>query len=155
MRRLFGQSYKALVWVLLPLALYGGSPVLGCLCANGQTKLFCSQLLGGGCQDCSERAADSKPSAVRSPTTHRCCHGAAAASTLTARPLSCCRLLIGAPTTTPESVSFTIAWPVLGVLGILSESTPSVAPPSDSATFALATSSPVLDRVIAHCRLLI
>lgn len=33
----------ALMWALVPLTVFGSAPRMGCICANGQHKLFCQR----------------------------------------------------------------------------------------------------------------
>jgi len=44
----FRQNYLCAVvmWGMIPLALFSGLPATGCVCANGQYKLFCAGALG-------------------------------------------------------------------------------------------------------------
>ncbi len=45
----FGVQMSSVVaWGMLPLVLISGMPNASCICANGQRKLFCPMLWGGG-----------------------------------------------------------------------------------------------------------
>ena len=47
---------KVLMWAMIPLIVFGSMPRMGCICADGQHKIFCQRHLqgnrSGGCVCC-------------------------------------------------------------------------------------------------------
>lgn len=67
----------AFVWALVPFTVVSGIPRIGCLCADGQHKLFCGKQLATAC--CANGAAQS--------SACPCCHNAGLAKP--AKPAAC------------------------------------------------------------------
>lgn len=63
----------ALVWALVPLTAFGSLPRMGCICANGEHKIFCER----------HRSRDGKARCV-------CCHGPATTGGFSGEK-ACCR----------------------------------------------------------------
>jgi hypothetical protein len=155
----------AALWAMMPVTLVSGMPRLGCICANGQYKLFCERLLhfGGphegqpsptsGCCCCRKSHAD-RHAAMKS-VAECCCHAAGGASARL-RAQSCCKPVIGMPTVAPAVLR--ILAPDLG--GQMSLVCPldflQPAPVvTSSAGMARNPELPVPDLIIAHQVLLI
>ena len=70
MNRLRKQLSSWVVWGMVPLAVWGGTPSTACVCANGRIKLFCSHRCEGGHEH-------SQPADAESCGTHQqaCCCG--------------------------------------------------------------------------------
>lgn len=106
------------VIVLIPLTLFGGRPVAGCLCADGHFSPACS-----GHQDCN-RAAEHRSQLGGCPRCRRashadngklkkaCCRHAASSprrqTQLGSTTPSCCRPLNLSPMTTAAKVQFEV-----------------------------------------------
>src|SRR5882672_7391185 len=72
-----------LMWAMIPFIVFGSLPRMGCICADGQHKIFCQRHLqgakAGGCVCCERQtaAADAfgtEKSSVPSGR-HSCCQG--------------------------------------------------------------------------------
>jgi hypothetical protein len=87
MRFCRNQIGAAIMWGMIPLALWGGLPGTGCICANGQYKFFCAGSLGRvGCDSGRNAASASQSAGCTCPhcrgiattdaaeTSHACCH---------------------------------------------------------------------------------
>ncbi len=71
----------AIVFVLMPLALWGGRPISGCICADGHFEPVCKASLGAGAS-CDSHKVDASRSAGHGKAS--CCQQSSKART------SCC-----------------------------------------------------------------
>lgn len=129
---------------MLPLALWALSPYQGCECADGTVKLICLQLLGGDCSHC--RSGDGSEAA--------CCQ----AGNQTQLPgegstQHSCHMIAGDVTVQPEASPLLIGVELPALL--LAADTVVAAPIALAAPADAESPAPPLDRVIAHCRLVI
>lgn len=88
MRRFRKKLSIAVLWAMIPLTVLGSTPHTGCICANGQYKLFCGRHVQGSCQ----RGADALVPEGGCICCHRS-HGRPVAKTINHRervPLTCC-----------------------------------------------------------------
>ena len=49
MRRFRSKSSIVVLWAMIPLAVLGSMPRMGCICADGRYKLFCERHAKGSC----------------------------------------------------------------------------------------------------------
>jgi hypothetical protein len=155
-----------MMWALIPLTVVGSLPRIGCICANGNHKLFCQRHLNRRCLDHSESAGNSALCACcyKSAATHAsrpttslsravagCCHHNHRPSNEKSVKAGCCTPLVGIPVLPP--VAQNVAAPDLSAAqALLIDTIDLLAMP---ATFPTRVSVrnpdlPVPDLVIAH-----
>jgi len=68
---------KVLMWATIPLIVFGSMPRMGCICADGQHKMFCQRHLQGnrtgGCVCCQGLKAAADGCAAKHSATQGCC----------------------------------------------------------------------------------
>jgi len=75
-----GNTLSAIfVWVMIPLTLLSGTPLGGCVCANGQHRFFCQRLNSGNGDSASTTACS-------------CCHIQSGPNAAANRRSTCCAL---------------------------------------------------------------
>jgi hypothetical protein len=71
---------KVLMWAMIPLIVVGSMPRMGCICADGQHKMFCQRHLQGnrtgGCVCCQGQKAVADGCATKHSPTQGCCQSA-------------------------------------------------------------------------------
>jgi len=75
---------KVLMWAMIPLIVFGSMPRMGCICADGQHKMFCQRHLqgsrSGGCVCCQGLKASANACASHQSATPSerpaCCQSA-------------------------------------------------------------------------------
>ena len=70
---------KVLMWAMIPLIVFGSMPRMGCICADGQHKMFCQRHLqgnrSGGCVCCQGMKAAAGGGHSTTPVDKpACCH---------------------------------------------------------------------------------
>src|SRR5262249_54873770 len=69
-----------LMWAMIPLIVFGSMPRMGCICADGQHKMFCQRHLqgdrSGGCVCCEGHRAVGIREPAAPPGKHACCQAA-------------------------------------------------------------------------------
>jgi hypothetical protein len=85
-RRYLQRCARAVIWAMIPLTFVGSTPRLGCLCANGDHKLFCSgdrrssiEGQGSCCARESDAAIGRKPERHAPSSATSCCRKTVAA----------------------------------------------------------------------------
>jgi len=164
--------WVAVVWALTPLTFVSGMPRQGCICANGDYKLFCDG--HHGCcrhSGAAKSAQESEPcccchkshhesqcdgvSVAKTDSGSDCCHGSSRCPRGVARPQRCCTPVVGM-TVLPrlaEQVSapdFNVQSLLVCVVDVLPSPAGSPIPVS-----VRSPDLPVPDLVIAHQALLI
>jgi hypothetical protein len=164
MKTLRKHSWQMLIWAMVPVTLFAGIPKLGCICINGQYKLFCERHLSGCCR------GESKPSAGKGlcPCCHKgqladarkaadtdkpvagCCHGPAKRVGGQAHSERCCKPVVGIPLLPP--VVQHVAVPDLTLFALLAPSVDLLqgAVVSPTRESAWNPTLPVPDLLIAH-----
>jgi hypothetical protein len=86
-----------IIWSMLPFTLASGMPRLGCVCANGQYRLFCARLFrtpaianpaarSAGCCCCRKSGSDSQSHSAARVAGKGCCKPIVAATVLPSAP---------------------------------------------------------------------
>lgn len=159
--------WVGLLWGMIPLTLVSGMPRQGCICANGDYKLFCDGNHGScghaddenSCKSesccCCHKSHHDGISVSRADIGSGCCHRSANSRPCAARSQHCCTPVVGM-TVLPrvaEQVSvpdFNLQSLLVYVLDVLPSPAGSPIPVS-----ARSADLPVPDLVIAHQVLLI
>ncbi|HJT35706.1 MAG TPA: hypothetical protein VJ783_27000 [Pirellulales bacterium] len=154
------------VWGMIPLAVFVGMPSTGCLCANGQFKLFCGHrnqsaavLIGSahaGC--CAAHHADEAdcdcclaPKAAEHQAD--CCQHGAGLPGEGMQSRTCCQPVFNPVSMSPVAVS--APCDDLLILTVCLIETGAIAYPAVAAEVGEFDTGPPLDRVVAYRHLLI
>lgn len=155
-------SFSAVIaWGMIPLATWAGMPSTGCVCANGQVKLFCGHSSGNG-QHQRHSATNCAASCCGTHESEEhdadccgggfCCHGSTSEkASVTGK--TCCTPILSAPSMAPQTCG--VIFHEASLLVAVAEDIGVSATSSYSAELAEINTGPPFDRVIIFRSLLI
>lgn len=78
------------IWLMVPVTLFAGTPRVGCVCANGEHKVICERHLSSCCRNAEQGSGEKGPCS--------CCHkGHAAQEKRNQASSGCCKSPDGCP----------------------------------------------------------
>ena len=165
MRSFRTRQSAAIIWGMIPLAVWAGLPRTACVCANGQIKLVCRHVATSHMPDDHESdrhscCVDTHEVAAEADSDHEadccssgsCCHGAAQGEPGIGSK-ACCKPILAVPSLAPESTTVTCDQ-ALAVVSLVDD-IGALYRPAFSRDVAEVDTGPPLDRVILFRSLLI
>lgn len=161
MHHLRSRIAKVVVWAMLPLMLLSALPRMGCICANGQYKLFCERHGNDGCRQhddgtatglcsCCHKGVVTGRSPSKVQTSGGCCQRKAGSSNGPSVSQRCCKSVVVTPLLPPVLKSVVV--PDLTVLVLSTIDFDFVGTQLTVPTYELVRNPrlPVPDLLIAH-----